>query len=415
MILTNCRLIPELCEGFQEERADIRVEGNTIAEILPAGGRYTGEQVAPPPLYSNLHEVPLNDARLEQTNIIDCAGMTVLPGLFNIHCHLFFNAMGADTPPFPLQSEYMHLSNSYRYMQRLLAYGYTSLRDVGTPWNCAIKLRDSINAGEIVGPDIKACGNILVPDQVAPPLPYSNLYGMPLNDPYLVRAAVRKTVQDGADFIKILGCSVKGDWAKRGTGSLLYPDEMDELVNAVNREGVYLAVHTDNEASNTLANEYEVYSIEHGHKWSQKNMDEYIAHGRKSAFVPTLTICSPWGGEEAVQIKCSGLRMAYDDGALMGWGTDAPQPLFMQEPGMEFRLREKILGLPKIEILKQATINSAKINQTDGERGSIKVGKRADFAIFDGNPDEDFGLFNLPPAYVIKDGQVVAREGFVKM
>ena len=65
MILTNCRLIPELCEGFQEERADIRIEGDSIAEILPAGGHYTGEDV------------------------IDCTGKTVLPGLFNIHVHLF--------------------------------------------------------------------------------------------------------------------------------------------------------------------------------------------------------------------------------------------------------------------------------------------------------------------------------------
>lgn len=37
MILTNCRLVPQLCEGFQEEYADIRIEGDSIAEILPAG------------------------------------------------------------------------------------------------------------------------------------------------------------------------------------------------------------------------------------------------------------------------------------------------------------------------------------------------------------------------------------------
>ena len=30
MILTNCRLIPALCECFEEELADIRIEGNTI-------------------------------------------------------------------------------------------------------------------------------------------------------------------------------------------------------------------------------------------------------------------------------------------------------------------------------------------------------------------------------------------------
>ena len=81
---------------------------------------------------------------------------------------------------------------------------------------------------------------------------------------------------------------------------------------------------------------------------------------------------------------------------------------------MEFTLREKILGFSRIDILRQATIYSARINQTADKRGSIKVGKRADFAIFDGNPDEDLSLFNLPPAWVIKDGQVVARNGMVR-
>lgn len=387
MILKNCRLVPELCEGFQEEMADIRVEGNTIAEILPAGGRYTGEEV------------------------IDCAGKTVLPGLFNIHCHLFFHT--TNWAPIELQTEYMHLSNSFRYMQRLMAYGFTSLRDVGTPWNCAVKLRDSINAGEITGPDIKACGNILTPYMVAPPLPYSSLYGRPVNDPYQLRAEIRRTLQEGADFIKILGCSAAP--VKRGDGPLFYPDEMEELVSTAAREGTYLAIHTNSTESNAVAIAAEAHSIEHANFWTKENMDAVIAHGMKSTIVPTLHICVGMAGTEFAKVQAGDMRLAYDAGMLIGWGTDATEEMFMAAPGTEFTAREEVLGFSKMEILKQATINSAKINGTDDLRGSIKVGKRADFAIFDGRPDEDLSLFNEPPAYVIKDGQVVAREGFVKM
>ena len=386
MILTNCRLIPELCEGFQEEMADIRVEGNTIAEILPAGGRYTGEKV------------------------IDCTGKTVLPGLFNIHCHLFFHT--TNWAPIELQTEYMHLSNSYRHMQRLMSYGFTSLRDVGTPYNCANKLRDSINAGEIVGPNIKACGNILTPYMVAPPLPYSSLYGRPVNGPYQIRAEVRRTLQEGSDFIKILGCSAAP--TSRGDGPLFCEDEREELVRLVKEEGTYLAIHTNSEESNAAAIEMETHSIEHGFFWSQDNMDQLIAHDRKSTIVPTLQICVAMAGAELTKPQVAGLRMPYDDGILMGWGTDATEEMFMSAPGLEFTAREELLGFSKLDILKQATINSAKIIGTDDLHGSIKVGKRADFAVIDGKPDQDLSLFNQPPAWVIKDGQVVAREGLVK-
>ena len=39
MGLTSCRLIPELCESFQEEMDDILIEGNSIVEILSTGGK----------------------------------------------------------------------------------------------------------------------------------------------------------------------------------------------------------------------------------------------------------------------------------------------------------------------------------------------------------------------------------------
>lgn len=100
MILKNCRLIPELCEGFQGEMADIRIEGNAIAEILPADGSYAGEEV------------------------IDCTGKTVLPGLFNLHNHFAFNTMdwakirGG-------QTEFEHTMNAVRFMNKLLAHGFT--------------------------------------------------------------------------------------------------------------------------------------------------------------------------------------------------------------------------------------------------------------------------------------------------
>ena len=361
-----------------------------MAEILPGGGSYVGDEV------------------------LDCKGMTVLPGLHNLHIHLMFRSM--NWPAIGVQTEYVHIVNAIRYMHKLMTYGYTSLRDVGCPYNISIKLREDINAGRLVGPNLTACGAILVPDQIAPPeleMYSCNPHHFPCNDPYLLRGAVRKQLADGADFIKILGCSAAP--VKRGDGPLFYPDEMEELVSTAAREGTYLAIHTNSTESNAVAIAAEAHSIEHANFWTKENMDAVIAHGMKSTIVPTLHICVGIAGTEFAKVQAGDMRLAYDAGMLIGWGTDATEEMFMAAPGTEFTAREEVLGFSKMEILKQATINSAKINGTDDLRGSIKVGKRADFAIFDGRPDEDLSLFNEPPAYVIKDGQVVAREGFVKM
>ncbi len=385
MILTNCRLIPELCEGFAEEYADIRVEGNIIAEILPAGGKYVGEEV------------------------VNCEGKTILPGLFNLHNHLFFDNMPNG---FRRHTEYEQIVGHMRYMHELLSYGFTTLRDVGGPYNIAIKLRNDINAGKIVGPNMTASGYILVPTQIAPDLEaYAPDYGLQCDSPDQVRAAVRTVLKDGADFIKILGdACVPG----KRKGFLFYPDELEALNEAVRREGTYLAIHTTSEEANEISIELEAYSIEHGNMWSQKNTDDLIAHGMKSCIVPTMQVAHALGGEEFAIMANTGLRMAYDAGALMGFGTDAFEAAFLSMPHCEYVMRSKIWGISNIEILKQATINSAKIIGVDDIRGTIKIGKRADFAIVDGNPDKDLTVFSKPCAYVIKDGVVVAREGMVR-
>ena len=388
MILKNCRLIPELCEGFQKTNADIRIEGNMIAEILPANGTYTDQEV------------------------IDCTGKTVLPGLFNIHNHLFFYTM--DWPKIRGGlTEYEYTMTAVRFMNKLLSYGFTSLRDVGSPYNLAIKLRNDINAGKMVGPDIKACGIIITPTHMAPAELecYSSNYGEPCDSPYAVRAKVRKQIVEGADFIKILGCPAAP--CAHGDGSLFYEDEMAELINTVNKEKSYLAIHTNSIESNTDTLNYEVYSLEHGHFWTKEHTQLWLDHGKKTHIVPTLQVTWVYG-KDVCAWHCAGLMDAYQAGAKFGFGTDATEEVFTADPGGEFIARSEVWGIPSVEIFKQATIYSAEIMGTANERGSIKIGKRADFAIIDGNPDEDLTLMGKPCAYVLKDGVVVASNGLVK-
>ena len=61
---------------------------------------------------------------------------------------------------------------------------------------------------------------------------------------------------------------------------------------------------------------------------------------------------------------------------------------------------------PKDTIV-QATKNNAEILYIDDVVGTIKEGKKANLAIYNGNPDENIEILN-DVALVIKDGKKVA-------
>ena len=66
-----------------------------------------------------------------------------------------------------------------------------------------------------------------------------------------------------------------------------------------------------------------------------------------------------------------------------------------------------MLGFSNEDILKQATIDSAKIIYQDDRIGSIKEGKFADFVVVDGDPVEDLSIMYKIPEKVIKGGEII--------
>lgn len=397
MILKNCRLIPELCEGFEEEMADIRIDGKKIAEILPSNGSYTGEEV------------------------VDMEGKTVLPGLFNCHEHLYFQRN--NFTHLHTYTGFDHVVNSINYAHMLLSYGFTTVKDCGSIDDTAIKLRDAIQAGIIEGPNLLACGPSMAPDFPDESLLeiYSCCQGYPINSVADVLPAVRRQLSKGADFIKLCGTTRKSTVkrAEDALGQCLFkPEEVEAFSKEARRLGSYVTMHSTSVECHEMVIEAECHTLDHGIYLNQYNVDAIVKHGFKTNLVPTLAVsyvgykqgwptydvCHPGAG--------NGMRMAHDAGVLIGFGTDDFQKDFKKMPAVEWIARSEF-GISNIDLLKQATINSAKICFMDKKRGSIKVGKIADFAVIDGKPDEDLNVFNKPCAYVLKNGKIVSRDGVV--
>jgi len=82
---------------------------------------------------------------------VSTEGMTVLPGLWDMHVHLMINGHSDYThwdKTYPAQFEPVIMPASAK---QLLLAGVTSARDLGAPLEASISVRDKINAGKLAG------------------------------------------------------------------------------------------------------------------------------------------------------------------------------------------------------------------------------------------------------------------------
>ncbi len=132
--------------------------------------------------------------------IISTEGMSVLPGLWDMHVHLMING----------HANYAHWDKKYPPLfesvimpasaKQLLMAGVTSARDLGGPLEASLAVRDAINRGEIDGPTMYMSGPFI---QHAP-YPGTEDFRWGVNGAADARAKVRKLAQAGVDCIKLI-------------------------------------------------------------------------------------------------------------------------------------------------------------------------------------------------------------------
>ncbi len=132
--------------------------------------------------------------------IISTEGMSLMPGLWDMHVHLMING----------HSDYNHWDKKYMGIQesvimpssahQLLLAGVTSARDLGGPLGPSISVRDRINKGEIPGPTMYMSGPFIQHE----PYPGTAEFRWGVKGAEDARAKVRQLAKAGVNCIKLI-------------------------------------------------------------------------------------------------------------------------------------------------------------------------------------------------------------------
>jgi imidazolonepropionase-like amidohydrolase len=163
----------------------------------------------------------------EGAEVISTEGMSVLPGLWDMHVHLMING----------HADYAHWDATYPPLFRdvimpasahqLLMAGVTSARDLGAPLEDSIAVRDAIARGDIPGPTMYVSGPFIQHR----PYPGTEQFRWGVEGAADARAKVGRLAEAGVDVIKLID------------QDQMTMDEVHAVVDEAHRRGLKVAAH----------------------------------------------------------------------------------------------------------------------------------------------------------------------------
>ena len=374
---------------------------------------------------------PLNRLTLpEEAFVLDAAGYTLLPGLMDCHVHTMSNGEPS-LETIILKELPTQLSIKAGVMAgRLLASGFTTVRDVGSGYFMGVGLKRSIAQGLIPGPHMVVAGNILSitgghGDTHFCPHVHVEGFGGIIDSPDEARKEARRQIKYGVDVIKMCatgGVLSEGD--EPGSAQLTI-DEMKAAIEEAHKAGKRAAAHAIGTTGIKNAIKAGIDTIEHGCLLDDEAIELLLAH--KVFLIPTLV--APYhivkAGTAAgipeyavrkattlVESHFESVRRAHRAGVKIAMGTDAGTPFNLHgENAFELELMVQA-GLTPAEAITATTASAAAALGVEKERGTLEAGKVADILLVEGDPLADIRLLqDKSKLAVIKAGKLVARQG----
>jgi imidazolonepropionase-like amidohydrolase len=378
----------------------VLIKGNKIAAAGPK------DRIAAPP----------------NTERVELPGLTLLPGLMDLHAHLFlhpYNITSWDDQVLK-ESEAYRTLRAATHAKATLQAGFTLLRDLGTEGAgyADVAIKRAIDDGLIEGPRLFVAARAIVATGSYGPaarnyrpdccLPQGAEEASGVDE---VVRAVRHQASHGADWIKVYADYRTGP--NRETRPTFSEEELWALVGAAHDMGRPVSAHAASDEGMRRAVMAGVDTIEHGYGGSDKTFALMAKNG--VAFLPTLTapeaISEYFHGYVAGQtpptahmrLAEQGFRNAQKHGVVIGCGSDVG--VFAHGTNRRELAWMVKLGLTPLQALRAATSVNAKIVGRQEELGEIREGFLADLVAVAGDPVADISAIKNV-SFVMKNGVV---------
>lgn len=364
------------------------------------------------------------------TPTIDARGGTIMPGLVEAHFHpTYFNVAALEDLDIKYPVEYVTLLAAAN-ARLALECGYTAARSGGSLFNIDVWLKKAIENGITLGPRLatsgrEICGAAGLMDW-NPDYRKIGMEGLVLivNGPDEARAAVRKLVKDGVEWIKTYptGDAAAPDANDHHTLCMTF-EEMHAVVQTAHNHGLKVTGHcrATEGIKNALRAGYD--AIEHGTFIDDEGLEMLMA--RDVPCVPALYFelmsieRGPEfgmsqrvidGHRETLEGGAESARRILRAGGRLGMGGDYG---FAWNPhgdyAHELSFFVEYVGLTPLEVLKCATKTGAEIMGRAAEFGTLEAGKLADVLVVDGDPIRDIRILQERAKFI-----AVMQGGIVK-
>lgn len=416
-ILRNVRVVDNV-RGTVSDPKDVYIQGSAIEKIAkPATSTPAG------------------------STVIDCSGKYVMPGLWDMHVHSWWD---------------IHFLDWYT------KFGVTGLRNMFTPPSMLFPVRDSIRAGLKNGPVIYGAGMIVDGPDPAFKIYYS------LTDTAEVDSIIQRCIDDKVDFIKVYDAIPRDPYfaLMQKAAALKIPVcghvpiaiSANEAAAAGQRSVEHMFGMPELCLSHTIADSlyyhhwFESFlspGYQHALRENAGSCKDAFAEFRKhnTYWCPTLVIHDVLGHplkaygtaqefkwlpkdiidywtpyvEEFRQLPQSAIddladnfeyyktivKSAYDAGVPLLIGTDFPNPWLL--PGISLHDEMELfasLGIPNKDIIRIATYNPAEYFGITGQYGTVQEHKIANLIILDADPFQDISN-TRKIVYTIVEGKVI--------
>ena len=368
--------------------------------------------------------------------VIDANGMTVMPGLIDMHVHLQILGHG----DYKRWNDLYGSRNADLVMpiaaRQLLSAGVTSARDLGAPLDDILSVKRRIERNEIPGPRLFVSGPFI---QHAPYEEYERPFRWGVSGAEDARAKVQRLIAAGVDVIKLIDQDQMTD------------AEIAAVVQAAHAAGRPVVAHAHRMEEIRRGLRFGIDNFEHTGLGTAPGYPEEILQGlreRNTALYWTPTI-SPlytmyqtgqffperlddpaWRegmpADMAVEIRRSldaiphlpyyalfpsripllphKFRQLRETGVRLLIGTDAGIPAnFHNDATWREMVKWAELGVPAIEIIQAATLWPARALRAEDRLGVLAPGRYADIIAVRGDP--------LTDMTVMRDVRIVIKGG----